>query len=388
MGIATPLFTSGRFIVDANGRRVKLAGVNWIGAHMDDAVVAGLDRMHRDALAATIAGLGFNCVRLPFSLRMMQQITPVPDACLAANTDLHGSTPMEVYDACVAALAGAGLIVIPNCHMLDAGWCCSNDDSNGLWYSDRWPAEAFMAAWRDMATRYASQPLVAAMDIKNEPRPARVGWRTLIPTWGRGKRTDFAAMYTAAGNLIHGVTPEPLILCDGLGYAADLTGVAAHPVRLQHAGKVGYGRHDYPWFHPDHQPRQAFFDRLNREAGYILAGEIAPVWLGEFSTDTRSLPNFGLAPPSQGNEARNAAWWSNIHDWLTANDVDWCWWGLNGTHVRGANPATGRPAFSRGDRATDGLLTEDWRGVTSPAIMEILQSMMPARTGPGIREHP
>ncbi len=43
MGIATPLSTSGRFIVDANGRRVKLAGVNWIGAHMDDAVVAGLD---------------------------------------------------------------------------------------------------------------------------------------------------------------------------------------------------------------------------------------------------------------------------------------------------------------------------------------------------------
>ena len=30
---------------------------------------------------------------------------------------------MQVYDACVEALTGAGLIVIPNCHMLDAGWC-------------------------------------------------------------------------------------------------------------------------------------------------------------------------------------------------------------------------------------------------------------------------
>jgi endoglucanase len=63
MGIATPLSTSGRFIVDANGRRIKLAGVNWIGAHMDEGVVAGLERVHRDALAQTIAGLGFNTVR-------------------------------------------------------------------------------------------------------------------------------------------------------------------------------------------------------------------------------------------------------------------------------------------------------------------------------------
>jgi endoglucanase len=386
MGIATPLSTSGRFIVDANGRRVKLAGVNWIGAHMDDGVVAGLDRVHRDALAQTIAGLGFTCVRFPFSLRMTQQITPVADTYLTANTDLYGSTPMEVYDACVAALTGAGLIVIPNCHMLSAGWCCSNDDGNGLWYNDRWPAEAFMAAWQDMATRYMPQPLVAAMDIKNEPRPARVGWRTLIPTWGdRRKRTDFAAMYTAVGNLIHRINPDLVILCDGLGYAADLTGVAAHPVRLEHPGKVVYGRHDYPWFHPDHQPGQAFADQLNREAGFILADQIAPVWVGEFSTDTRSLASFGLAPPSQANEARNAAWWHNIYAWLTANDVDWCWWGLNATHVRGTNPATGRLAFSWGDRATDGLLADDWSGAASPAIMEILQSMMPARTGPGIR---
>ena len=31
MAIATPLSVSGRWIVDANGNRVKLAGVNWTG---------------------------------------------------------------------------------------------------------------------------------------------------------------------------------------------------------------------------------------------------------------------------------------------------------------------------------------------------------------------
>ena len=147
------------------------------------------------------------------------------------------------------------------------------------------------------------------MDIKNEPRPARVGWRTLTPTWGAGRRTDFAAMYTATGNLIHRVNPDVLIMCDGLSYASDLTGVAAHPVRLDHPGMVVYGRHDYPWFHPDHQPREAFFGQLKDAAGYIMEDQIAPVWVGEFSTDTRSLANFGLSAVTQPGEARNAAWW-------------------------------------------------------------------------------
>lgn len=386
MTVATPLSTDGRFIVDANGRRVRLAGVNWIGAHMDDGVVAGLDRVHRSALAETIASLGFNCVRFPFSVWMTQQTSPVPDRFLTANPDLSGSTPLQVYDACVAALTGAGLIVIPNCHMLCAGWCCSGDDQNGLWYNGRWPAAAFVAAWHGIATRYASNSLVAAMDIKNEPRQARVGWRTLTPTWGGGKRTDFAAMYTTTGNLIHQINPDPLIMCDGLGYAADLSGVAAHPVRLEHAGKVVYGRHDYPWFHPDHQPREAFFASLHDEAGYILAGQIAPLWVGEFSTNTRSLANFGLAAASAPGEARNAAWWRNMQAWLTANDVDWCWWGLNATHAKGTNPVTGKVAFDWGNQATDGLLTDDWRGAASPAIMEMLQSMMRPRTGPGISQ--
>ena len=87
--------------------------------------------------------MGFNCVRLPFSLWMTEQSHPVPNQYLAANPDLYGKTPMEVYDACVRALTGAGLIVIPNCHLLDYGWCCSTGDENGLWFNDRWPASKF-----------------------------------------------------------------------------------------------------------------------------------------------------------------------------------------------------------------------------------------------------
>ena len=120
--IATPLSTSGRFIVDAHGKRVRLAGVNWYGASEDIGVPAGLDLTNRSTLAELIAAQGFNCVRFPFSLWMTEQTAMVPAQYLDANQELIGSTPLQVYDACVKALTDAGLIVILNCHLLDFGW--------------------------------------------------------------------------------------------------------------------------------------------------------------------------------------------------------------------------------------------------------------------------
>ncbi len=72
MAIATPLSTSGRFIVDAHGKRVRLAGVNWYGASEDLGVPAGLDRTDLNTLAELIAAQGFNCVRFPFSVWMLE----------------------------------------------------------------------------------------------------------------------------------------------------------------------------------------------------------------------------------------------------------------------------------------------------------------------------
>jgi endoglucanase len=375
-----PLSTSGRYIVDANGRRVRLAGVNWYGAHEDDGVAAGLERTDRRTLARRIAMLGFNSVRLPFSLWMTEQATPVPDRYLAANPDLSGATPMQVYDACVEALTGAGLIVIPNCHMLDPGWCCSEGDGNGLWFNDRWPARRFFAAWQDIAARYRHNPLVAAMDIMNEPRRSRVGWRVLAPTWGTRHKTDIAAMYAEAGNLIHQISPHPLIVCEGLGYAADLTAAARHPVRLEQPGKVVYSLHDYSWFHPRGQSRQAYFRQMHDNGGYLLGEEIAPLWIGEFGNDVRDLASFGLAPSPQPRDS--AVWWGNVHAWLTEHDVDWCWWPLNPTQPKGTVPVTGQHRSGWGDPEPWGLLTPDWKGIANPAVMEILQAMIPPRTGP------
>ena len=60
-------------IVDSQGARVKMACVNWYGAHMEGHVVNGLDRQSLSSIANTIKEIGFNCVRLPFSLEQYYQ---------------------------------------------------------------------------------------------------------------------------------------------------------------------------------------------------------------------------------------------------------------------------------------------------------------------------
>jgi endoglucanase len=372
VAIAAPLSTSGRFIVDAQGKRVRLAGVNWYGASEDLGVPAGLDMIHRDLLSQLIVGYGFNCVRFPFSVWMTQQTTPVPDQYLAANPDLSGKTPIEVYDACIEALTGADLMVFPNCHLLDFGWCCSNEDDNGLWFNDRWTAETFTATWQEIVKRYASNPLVAAMDVKNEPRPATVGGRVMNPTWGPGDETDFGTMYSTIGNVIHGLNPHLLIICEGLGYATDLSGVADHPVKLTQANKVVYSMHDYSWFHAANQSQADYADAMNKAGGYILEQKIAPLWIGEFGDAVSSL------------SSSTGGWWANIQAWLTDNDVDWCWWALNPTHGLSVVPGTSTVKYNWGQPEPYGLLDPTWGHAASASVMTMLTAMMQPRTGPGI----
>ena len=86
----TPLSASGRWIVDANGHRVKLAGVNWPGAHEDDMVPSGLDYRNRNEIARQIAAWGFNSVRLTFAVRTLTVTGQANPGLLAANQDLLG----------------------------------------------------------------------------------------------------------------------------------------------------------------------------------------------------------------------------------------------------------------------------------------------------------
>ena len=216
-------------VVDSEGGRVKLACVNWYGAHMEAAVVNGLDTRPVADIASTIASLGFNCVRLPFSLEQFYDDPEVAPVRVSADPSLTGLSSMEVLDATVAALTSVGVMVILNNHNSKAGWCCSEQDGEGLWYTHDYPEEMWTDALVRMAERYVADPLVVGIDLRNELRKAHGH----SPTWGDGNaKYDWAAAAQRAGDLVLEVNPGLLVLVEGTEYAGNLEGARTHPIQL------------------------------------------------------------------------------------------------------------------------------------------------------------
>ena len=138
----SPLQTAGRHIVDANGKRFKLASINWYGASDIFFVPMGLDVRHRSDIAKTIRKMGFNSVRFPYSDQMVIENPVIDPKHLQANLDLlepyhkhregvdqtrldegiAGPRALDVYNACVQAMTDEGIAVIPNNHITNAAW--------------------------------------------------------------------------------------------------------------------------------------------------------------------------------------------------------------------------------------------------------------------------
>lgn len=77
--IKFPLSTNRMKIVDATGRRVKLAGGNWSGAHMCRHCVDGLEcRPLRDLAMDIRFKFKMNCIRLTYSMQLIIDNNVVP----------------------------------------------------------------------------------------------------------------------------------------------------------------------------------------------------------------------------------------------------------------------------------------------------------------------
>jgi endoglucanase len=364
---APPLSTCGRFMVDAGGRRVKLAGVNWYGASDTELVVGGLDLVSLDRVVSTIRELGFNTVRLPFSHEMLHASEPVERTHVAANPELEGKTPLEVYDHVIDALTAAGIFVIPNSHTNHAMWCCGLDD-DGVWYSSDYPEEAFMQDWEMLAQRYASNRFVVGADLRNELRPAlgQSGGPLIVPSWGGGGAADWHAAATRAGNRVLAKNPNLVIFVEGLDSADNLTGVRDLPVVLDVPHKLAYESHQYSFFpSPPGDFRNPYggMDAAGVKAasyakwGYIMdAGQpyTAPVLLGEFGDSSQT------------------AWMDNLEAYMRELDIDYTYWPLNGG-----------PKAS-GDSEPYGLLEDDWTTVRRDGRIDALELLESATRGPGI----
>jgi endoglucanase len=341
-----PLHADGARIVDAGGRTAVLQGVNWFGFETSAHVVHGLwARDYHDVLAQ-IRRMGFNTIRLPFSLQALQSSTiNGPDFSNGRNAALQGATPLHAMDVIVDAAARAGLLVLLENHSLaDDGY------SYGLWYGQAgYTEDDWVDAWKMLARHFRNRPNVIGADLKNEPHGEA--------TWGTGGPTDWHRAAERAGNAITAIAPNWLIVVEGIEgrvaggkldknwWGGNLEGVRRHPVRLSRPNRVVYSPHEYgpgvfqqPWFSRPDMAR-ILADRWHTGFGYIAADGIAPLLVGEFGGREVAL------------DTVEGRWQRQFLDYLSRTGISWTYWALN--------PNSGD---------TGGILNDDWASVNRPKL--------------------
>mmetsp|Transcript_25104 Transcript_25104/g.54648 ORF Transcript_25104/g.54648 Transcript_25104/m.54648 type:complete len:633 (+) Transcript_25104:87-1985(+) len=245
-----PLRTEGSKIVDKEGTHVQLDCVNWYGAHMEMMAMNGLNRRPLDDIANGIAHLGFNCVRVSYSLDLIfkgaSMKVPNAEVTLAANPELMEKTALQVFDSTIESLASAGLLVILNDHNSLAGWCCSDTDHDGLWFNDAYPEAKFFEHVTLLTKRYLHLPMVAGFDLRNELRSSDLG----TPHWGDGERQlDWSVAAEKAARLVVDINPDMLVIVSGLAYSTMLCSVSNNPLHEKEGlkGRIVYTAHSYSW---------------------------------------------------------------------------------------------------------------------------------------------
>ncbi|GAA2779829.1 cellulase family glycosylhydrolase [Kitasatospora sp. CM 4170] len=358
-----PLSTRGRYVVDAHGDRFKLKSGNWAGAQgtyqgsgdigdvnnhqahqKSNNIPLGLDRTPIAQIMADFHALGINSVRLPFANAMIHDPAAVPDSAVAANPELTGRTPLEVFDAVVAALTADGFAVILNNHTTTYRFCCGLD-GNERWNSGQ-STQQWVDDWVFMAKRYRDDKRVVGADLRNEVR--RDTWND--PNWGWGDDHDTYTAYEQAGNAILQADPDLLIVMEGINWQGipaplfsherpNLKRVATLSHTLIDSNKLVYSVHFYGYTGPSNtgagsgwgatdDPRYEDFTpeklaEVVKEEGTFVTEEgkhyTAPVWVSEFGAAGRD-----------STDAKEKAWFRNFTDILVKSDTDFAVWPLVG----------------------------------------------------------
>lgn len=352
-----PLHTSGRFLVDSNGARVRLNGVNWYGAESTDFVVAGLQVATLQSIVQQIKSLGFNVVRLPWSNQLYETNPVVGTYALAANPTMQGENALTILDQVIAALTNAGIMVIIDNHNSNAEWCCSATDGNRLWYNSQYPQTSWIADWEGMAQRYQNNPWVIGADLRNEPgSPA---------SWGGSSANDWHAAAELGGNAVLSVNPNLLVFVEGVNYATDLSGVSSLPIQLNVPGQLVYEAHNYGFNYTGLSGYSDYMSQIASNWGYLITGNNPqPLWVGEFGTC-----NTSNTCVDSGSNGDLGFWFNMVTAYLQQYSVDWTYWAVNGTQSTGASRTYGAAE-------SYGILNTSWNASANALLTTRLQSMM------------
>jgi hypothetical protein len=293
--ISGPLHTSAGRIVNASGRPVRLLGLDepsLIGGEGNNRLTAP-DRCGDGWLAPAgsefrdFQRFGFNSVRLGLSWANLEPRPPTAGAA----PEHHWNQPyLAALDAAVRGFTSHGVAVVLDMHQNSMSpafnhpkpdrcqgsgfpvWlypdAASGDPQRAEcdFLSGRRPRGApvdpqagYADAWALVASRYASNRMVVAADMFNEPSPSR------CPT------LELGAFYLRLGERIRAANPELLLI-----YQDNAARRGNHALRapLRLPGAV-YSFHFYPTSWAEGR-------RILDEHVAHVASWHTPVWLGEF----------------------------------------------------------------------------------------------------------
>ncbi|KAH7040996.1 glycoside hydrolase family 5 protein [Microdochium trichocladiopsis] len=393
-----PLSTSSRWILDAEGHRVKLRCINW-AAHMETNTPEGLHKQSIGFIADFVQSQGFNCVRMTYSIDhalspnikvsdsfraaagaagvSVDQTMGLFDRVAQANPTLVDATTRDVFEAAIGALWERGIMTILDNHVSRASWCCNIDDGNGWWdegfgynsgNSRYFKTKEWLDGLEAMAKWSASQPGVVGMGIRNEIRE----W--LLQGWTNG-RSDWYNFATQAALRIHGSNPDALILIGGTQSSTDLVHIKKSNLDFS----AWKNKHVWEWHAYSFtvtfsvnfddcnflQNQYGFFDGFVLEQGKPYT---APLILSEFG--------FGMTGGSRadGLSDKDGRYFDCLKQYALSNDMEWAIWALQGTYYI-------REGIIEYDDSW-GYMNADWTGARNPKIGELLGPMFAVTQGP------
>ncbi|UGY90949.1 glycoside hydrolase family 5 protein [Streptomyces gobiensis] len=344
-----PLSTNKGDIVDADGNKVLLTGVNWFGAETGTFAPHGLWERNWESMLDQMVDTGFNTMRLPYSNEIFDKASKPNGIDYKKNADLKGLNGEQIMDKIVEGATDRGMMVILDRHRPD------QYGQSELWYNEKVSEKQWIADWTKLAKRYKGNNLVIGADLHNEPRGQA--------TWGDGNpKTDWKMAAEKAGNAIHKVNPDWLIFVEGVDkfkdesfwWGGELRGAKQHPVKLKQPNKVVYSPHDYGpgvynqnWFmdknFPDNMP-----GIWKKHWAYLKHEDTAPLMLGEFG---------GRKTAGKSTEA---VWQNKLMDYLKKNEINYTYWSWN--------PNSGD---------TGGVLKNDWKTLDKNKVKMLSNYMNP-----------
>jgi len=327
-----PLTTDGTRIVDATGATVRFIGVDVGGLGKGDGLT-GVAAKQQTGCAGwqappasayrNISDWGFNSVRIALSWANLQPDQPVMAGGVVTDP-LWNTTYLAALDQVVHGFTSRGIAVI--LHMSQSHWSPAFNDvqtrkgskcagvgmpdwlypgvsdevaARRSFFADQGQQQELYAdAWKFIAGRYASDDLVVAADMMNEPYTKNQ--LTLA-------ELNLGRLYQTLGSAIRSVNPNILLAFQDSQYSGP-GGTFALTAPPPFPGVV-YSFHFYPtsWSSEGQAQLQTYIDRAR-------AWNV-PLWIGEFDA-------FGYASPRPSD----ANWKPDLTQMMLAckrNGVSW-----------------------------------------------------------------